>query len=150
MSANSKLAKYPAAYTRILLALPADGSPLEFPLSSNESAKLERLRFYNFLKFLDRNPDCSAAFGNRHNEVRIAVKDSTIRFQLRVSHLSCELADSLDQALAHMTLPAVNQPATELHAAYGLHATAPAVPLVDPDADASNVLDTFLKGIGAK
>lgn len=149
MSAATKLAHYPAAYTRILLSLPADGSPLEFDLSSHEAAKQERLRFYNFLKFLSRNPDCSAPFGTRHEEVRISVKDKTMRFQLRTAHKNCELNDALEHALGGLTAPALNKAVTELPFATAATATAPIIPDTDPT-DRPNVLDTFLTSIGAK
>ena len=147
---SPKLNRYPAAYTRILLSLPADGSPIEFTLSSEAAAIEERLHYYNFLKFVRRNPDVAVTFGNRHNEVIIRVKGSTIRFQLRATAIAPSFEAGLNAALAHMTQPATNGRVTELTTAHALDAAPPSIPVVDPEAEVSNVLDTFLKGIGAK
>lgn len=95
----SRLARYPAEYYQILLALPSDGTPIDVDYGSNEAAHKERLQLYNFLKFLHRNPGEAMRFNNRHNLVTMSIKDTKIIFQLRVKAGSSALAQRL-QSLA--------------------------------------------------
>lgn len=91
----SRLARYPAEYHQILLALPADGSPIDVDYGSPEAAHKERLQLYNFLKFLHRNPAAAIRFNNRHNLVTMSIEGSRIIFQLRVKAGSSALAARL-------------------------------------------------------
>lgn len=100
MSNESKLSRYPAAYSKILLALPLDGTAISFTLSSAEAANTERLKFYNFLKFLRRNKVEAAHFGDRINRTRISLKGSSLEFALSVPRKAeSDLDYALDAAL---------------------------------------------------
>lgn len=90
---NNKLARYPAVYSRILLNTPADGSPLEITLASEAAAARERLQFYNFLKFVRRNPhECAHLHaGNRANNLTISLQGCTLSFRLRGGKTATEL-----------------------------------------------------------
>jgi hypothetical protein len=144
---KSKLARYPLAYTRILAGTPADGTPLEIMLSSPTAAATERLRFYNFLKFLRRNPGEAAHFGDRIDRIVIMVKDSTIRFQLRTEQQVTELDEGLEAALKHMNIPVPGAAATTLTSVP--FETAPTLPDVPHETPASpNLIDTLLDAVG--
>ena len=95
---TSKIARYPAIYSRILLALPADGKEIVANLASHEAAVNERLRFYTFLKFLRRNPSEAAQFANRQHNVMISVNGSALSFRLRTATLS-DLESALDASI---------------------------------------------------
>lgn len=99
-TAAEKLSRYPAAYSKILLAIPAGGS-VEFKLKSAEAAQAERLKFYNFLKFLRRpcNRVAAAHFAGRENQVRIIVKENVLTFSLEAKGTVTDLDYALDAAL---------------------------------------------------
>lgn len=144
----SKLSRYPAAYSKILLSLPIDGTPIEIQLHSNDAALAERIRFYNYLKFLRRNPAEAIHFGNRHNDIVISVKENFIRFQLGLRPVNVELEAGFMEALAHMNLPASNLPVTSL-AAVPLTATAPTLPAEPAIEPELNLLDTLLNAVNS-
>ena len=97
---TGKLSRYPAVYSRILLALNDDGSPLEITLSSPDKARQERLDFYNFIKFVRRNrKECAHLFAdNRANRVCIALQGSVLRFTLKGGKAS-DLEEAFAQAV---------------------------------------------------
>lgn len=146
---RSKLARYPVEYSQILAQCPADGTPLEVTLSSPEAASRERMQFYNFLKFLARNPGESAHFGNRADLIMVSVKDCTIRFQLRVHQQKTELSAGLAAAMQHLNLPPPGQAVTTLVSAPPLKEDeVPLIPELDEPAQAPNLIDTFLDAVG--
>lgn len=111
MSIKNKLSNYPEAYARILLALPATGEALSFTLSSPDAAQAERQRFYNFIKFLRRNPDEAAHFAKREYRVQISRENNKLSFSLRVlgkttSELDFAQPTNLEGALCGIELPA--------------------------------------------
>lgn len=99
-TAAEKLSRYPAAYSKILLAIPA-GRSLEFKLQSAEAAQAERLKFYNFLKFLKRpcNRVAAAHFNGRERQVRIIVKENILTFSLEAKGIVTDLDYALDAAI---------------------------------------------------
>jgi hypothetical protein len=103
--AQSKLSRYPASYSKILLALPENGTPIDIPLSDELTAAKERLRFYNFLKFLRRNQNEAAHFGSRHNLVVMHVVGNVLRFSLRNTSVPSELEAGFEDAVKRMNLP---------------------------------------------
>lgn len=107
---KSKLARYPIEYTQILLACPADGTPLDIPMSSPDLAARERMQFYNFLKFVRRNPGEAAHFGNRPNLIMLSIHDNILRFQLRTPQATTELGQGLKNALAALNQTSVTLP----------------------------------------
>lgn len=106
----TKIARYPETYSRILLSLPADGQPIEVTLSSEDVAQAERLRYYNFLKFLRRNRHEAAHFGGREHRVTIIVQGPVIRFQLRQSSSETELSRAFDESLEALGTPSAKMP----------------------------------------
>lgn len=108
MSTLEKFAKYPEVYSKIVLAAPADGSTLDLTVSSNDAAMAERLRFYNFLKFVRRNRKICAHLheGNRCNLITVRVSGSTMSFSLRGKEQH-SLESAFEQTAGHMqiTLP---------------------------------------------
>lgn len=105
-----KIHRYPETYSKILLALPEDGQPLEITLATPEGAVSERLRFYNFLKFLRRNRTEAAHFAGRENRVTIIVQGPVIRFQLRTTANEHELSRAFDDALEAAAMPSPKMP----------------------------------------
>lgn len=102
---KTKLTRYPIAYSKILLTLPENGTPLQLMLESPAEANAERLRFYNFLKFLRRNPNEAAHFSGRHNLVMVRVEGSVISFNLRGGSGKTKLDEAFEQALAAANIP---------------------------------------------
>ena len=123
----AELSKYPDVYTKIVLTTPGDGTPLDIPVSSEEAAKQERLRFYNFLKFCRRNPRKCAHLhaDNRVNRISVSVQGSVLSFTIKGANISDlekgfnNVAGSTPLASGPITLPFVpdnsSQIETELH-----------------------------------
>lgn len=102
--ALSKLKRYPEAYQKILLMLPAEGTPITLNLPDHGTAIRERLNFYNFLKFLRRNPEAGAHFGDRPDRVMVLVTDNQITFQLRTTATYASLDKALEEVAKDLNM----------------------------------------------
>lgn len=98
----SRLSKYPAVYSKIVLACPLDGTPLQITLDTEALAKYERLQFYNFLKFVRRNPrECAHLLAdNRANEISVSLQGRVLSFTIRGSRSRTSLDEGFDQAVS--------------------------------------------------
>jgi hypothetical protein len=110
----SRMARYPAEYKQIILAVPADGTPISIDFGSSEAAHKERLQLYNFLKFLHRNPMEASQFQGRHQLLTMSVKGTAIEFSLRMKAVSSNIAAQLAQLEAAGKIQAV--PTVEMQA----------------------------------
>lgn len=108
----SKLAKYPAVYSKILLSTPADGSPLSITLADERQAARERLQFYNFLKFVRRNPrECAHLhIGNRANLICISMQGNTLHFSLKGQRTVADLESAFTSAAKALNIPTRDVP----------------------------------------
>lgn len=97
---TSKLTRYPAVYSKILLATPLDGSPLDIPVADEAAAQRERLQFYNFLKFVRRNPrECAHLHASgRATNISISLQGRVLRFSIRGGSAVTSLEAGFQQA----------------------------------------------------
>lgn len=109
----AKLNKYPEVYSKLLLTLPADGTAIDIPFQTEEAAHDERLKFYNFLKFLRRNPREALHFGSRHNQVIVRRAGNVLSFVLRITAAET-LEAGLATAAAQLSVPIASVPEHQL------------------------------------
>lgn len=98
---TSKLTRYPAVYSKILLTTPLDGTPLDIPVADETAAQRERLQFYNFLKFVRRNPrECAHLHANgRATNISISLQGRVLRFAIRGGKAATSLEAGFQQAV---------------------------------------------------
>jgi hypothetical protein len=132
-SSLNKISRYPIEYRQLLMQLPADGTPLVVPFPESAQAGAERLKYYNFLKFLQRNPKEAEQFGNRPSMIMIRHVGNTLEFSLRTPAAKSAIRDALNAAGIHV--PADDKPRDPIRAA---------VLYTVPDDSASFSLDAAL------